>query len=93
MSKLIILTRLTPFLQEDDINRFASICRSLRKLVYSPMGMKIITVAKTKNLAIHFQNNILDKVSMSRRQKEFGGFGVLGSGANERDFEVLQKVR
>lgn len=57
------------------------------------MGFKIICVSKTKNLAIHFQNNVIDKVSMSKRSKEFGGMGAMfGNNRNQQDIEALQRV-
>lgn len=69
LQKLTLLSRVIPFLEEDDVNRFAATSKALRKLVFSPMGFKIISVSRTKIMAKNFQDRVLDKVSMSKREK------------------------
>ena len=74
------------------MNRFAATSKALRKLVFSPMGFKIISISRTKILAKNFQDRVLDKVSMSKREKP-QSLSMLGGNATSQDIEFLQRVR
>lgn len=63
--KLLILVRILPFLDEDELNKFGSVCRVFRKLIYSPMGLKIVIYNRTRRMAEYFQDNIMSKAHYS----------------------------
>ena len=63
LDKIILLTRILPYIDDDDINKLSSVCKVMRKLILSPMGMKIIVYNKTKRMAEYFRDNVMSKAS------------------------------
>lgn len=46
MPKVILLGRVAQYLLDGEIVKLSCCCRSLRKLVYSPMGWKILSYSR-----------------------------------------------
>lgn len=46
LPKLIILTHILPYLTENEILKFAGVCRTIKALIYSPMGLKVLLCAR-----------------------------------------------
>ena len=45
--RVILLARICPFLSMQDINSLSNTCSGMRKIIYSPIGFKILTKVKT----------------------------------------------
>lgn len=80
-----------PYLMEDDILTFASTCKLMRTITYSPMALKVLLCARSRAMAEYFQSQILDKVSMNKRQKETD-INLLAGNASKESLEALQAV-
>lgn len=91
MPKLLILKNVTQYQSEDDINKQGSTCQAMRSLIFSPMGFKVITMIKQRNLASYVQTNILDQVSMSLKTTE-NRVSIGGISGNRAELEQYQKV-
>lgn len=94
LPKLVLLTKLLPFLDEDELNKVASICKVLRKLVYSPMGLKIIVYNRTRRMAEYFRDNVMAKASYNVIHDHPASYGPGGplAGLSKRDLERAQGV-
>ena len=72
------MTKLLPFLDEDEVNKVGSICKTLRKLIFSPMGLKMIVYNRTKRMAEYFRDNVMNKASFhvvsGTDQDHFGSY-------------------
>ena len=74
------MTRILPFLDEDEINKLGSVCKITRKLIFSPMGLKMIIYSRTKRMAEYFRDNVMTKgsfhvVGASTDVDHFGQYG------------------
>src|SRR3990167_9223030 len=92
LPKLVLLTKLLPFLDEDELNKVASICKVLRKLIYSPMGLKIIVYNRTRRMAEYFRDNVMSKASYNVIHDHPAAHGPGGalSGLSRKDLERAQ---
>lgn len=87
MPKLVLMTRVLPFLDEDEINKLAGVCKGIRKLIFSPMGLKIIVFNRSRRMAEYFRDNVMAKASFQHVTSESD------RSFNKRDLEKIQQVR
>lgn len=86
MPKLVLMTRVLPFLEEDDINKLAGACKALRKLVFSPMGLKIIVFNRSRRMAEYFRDNIMARAGFQHVAAESD------RALNKKELEKYQQV-
>lgn len=63
IDKLVLIRVLFAYLDLDSINRLGASCWPLRRLIYSPCGLKLITRLNLKNYSEKVSNDILAKVN------------------------------
>ena len=62
--KLVLFEHLFLFVDFDDINRLAATCKSLKSVIFSPFGLKMISKSKIQDNLSFIKTNVLDKVNV-----------------------------
>jgi septal ring factor EnvC (AmiA/AmiB activator) len=75
------MARVLPYLDEDEVNKLGSVCKITRKLIFSPMGLKMIVYNRTRRMAEYFRDNVMTK----------GSFHVVGSSSDADHFGNYRK--
>lgn len=105
MPKLVIVAKIVPFLDEDELNKLGSVCKVLRKLIFSPMGLKIIIFNRTRRMAEYFRDNVMSKASFhmmntaseidhfGNYKKDIEKFGQMAESLKEDQSEEINALR
>ena len=85
----MLLTKIVPFMEEDDMFRFSRACKVLYRLFYSPMGLKLVLNSRTQTMAEYFRDQLTSKTNYYVINKNpntdfYGNF--------RKDFEKIENV-
>ena len=76
-------------MEEDDIFRMSNTCRIFNRLIFSPVGLKVMLNNRTKTMVRYFDSNLVSKTSFHViNTKENVDF----FGTHKKDIEKFNQV-
>lgn len=85
LPKLIMFEHIFSFLTIDEINVFAISCRSLKSIIHSSFGFKLIYTSKTNEKMGIVKTQIIDKINITLNE-------IKVTGKNQNDHEIKKAI-